>query len=106
MDHKSDCSTHNEPALPKGGCDCAVPTLHIIPQFCEHAEANIVGNREGLRILRDALSAALDNINPEKHKTSDVYCDDGEGYRVVVERRDIAVGGDLGGPLPYARLVY
>jgi hypothetical protein len=24
MSHKSDCATHNAPALPKGTCDCGV----------------------------------------------------------------------------------
>jgi hypothetical protein len=27
MNHKSDCSTNNEPAFPKGECDCKNPVI-------------------------------------------------------------------------------
>ena len=85
-----------------GECDChPVPELHIIAQFCEHGEARIVGNRAGLRMLRDTISAALDNLNAEPHESDDVFCADGEGYHIIVERRD----GLDGVPLPYARPV-
>lgn len=57
------------------------PVLHIIAQTYYHQPAFIVGNRDGLTALRDALNVALKSSRPVE---AIVYPSDGEGYRVHV----------------------
>ncbi len=54
--------------------------LHIYPQYAWHSEAFIVGNKEALIHLRDALNEA---INKGLSKTI-FFAADGEGYDVHV----------------------
>lgn len=56
--------------------------LHVIAQRSYHDPAFIVGNREGLTRLRDALNAALEA--PSTTQKADAMCNDGECYRVCV----------------------
>lgn len=63
------------------------PCVHILPQQCWHDPAFIVGNREGLTALRDAINDALIH----ESASTEVFADDGEGYRVaVVYRHDMS----------------
>jgi hypothetical protein len=61
--------------------------LHIYAQAWEHSDAWIVGNRDGLTALRDALNRALAN-----EKTEPVAClqfaADGEGFACFIVPND------------------
>ena len=54
--------------------------LHIYAQDVWHDEAFIVGNREGLEALRDALNKALEN----PFSTARCFVNDGEGYACYI----------------------
>lgn len=51
--------------------------LHIYGQQWWHNDAHLVGTREALADLRDALTAALESGEPER---VEVFANDGEGY--------------------------
>lgn len=55
--------------------------LHIYAQELNHDEAFIVGNKEGLLRLKEAIDKAL---NEEAYLSRNVFVSDGEGYNVVV----------------------
>jgi hypothetical protein len=55
--------------------------LHIYPQSLWHNPAYVVGDRDGLTALRDAIDRALVSNQPS---AAPVYCHDGEGYTVFV----------------------
>jgi hypothetical protein len=75
--------------------------LHIWSQYAEHSEAFILGNREGLLALREAIDKALDV--GQAHAMT--FCTDGEGFDTLVVCED----SDWQGPvwqeqkLPYTR---
>ena len=56
-------------------------TLHIYAQAQWHDDVWIVGDKEGLRLLRDAIDKAL---SEGKAESDHVFTADGEGYRVHV----------------------
>lgn len=56
-------------------------TLHLYAQAYQHQEAWMVGTRDGLTALRDALNVALASNEPTPLTTS---TNDGEGYKVVI----------------------
>lgn len=68
--------------------------LNIYGQAMEHLDARIIGNREGLTELRDAINSALMSgaeSPPEMQKaktlnrdSDQLYASDGEGYSVLV----------------------
>ncbi len=60
--------------------DEPTPMLHLYAQPFWHAEAYIVGDREGLTALRDAIDAALDT----GRGTASPFASDGEGYELEV----------------------
>ena len=60
------------------------PLVHIYGQHSEHTEAYILGNREGLRVLRAALDAALEHGS----EAAEVMVADGEGYAVEIMLED------------------
>jgi hypothetical protein len=64
--------------------------VHLYPGYCEHVEAYVVGNREGLLALRAAIDAALASDEAQKivATENDVFCGDGEGYTLFVVRTD------------------
>lgn len=70
--------------------------LHIYGQTYNHDHAFIVGNKEALESLRDAIQAALDG------KTTEcvAFAADGEGYEVKVYQEDSDVYWD-NASLPY-----
>lgn len=78
-----------EPGEPVG----VVPLLHIYSPPFYHQEAFIVGNREGLERLRDALDALL-SAGQEKVVSETVFHGDGEGYEVCCARDDSPFGDD------------
>lgn len=62
--------------------------LNIYGQESYHTEAKIIGNREGLEALRQAINGAL-NLPRGKTSTAQfkepLFASDGEGYEVIVE---------------------
>lgn len=71
--------------------------LHIYGQFMWHDDANIVGDREAITALRDALSAALDD-RWGVSMARDVFVNDGEGYTVTVNVVDDEPMQKMAGP--------
>ena len=59
----------------------SVPLLHIIAQKAWHDSAFIVGNLEALKLLRQALDAAMSDAGTG---FADVFAEDGEGYALHV----------------------
>jgi len=55
--------------------------LHIYAQVMWHTEAYIIGDREALTALRDAIDAAL----TDNHAQLESSTRDGEGYEVIVQ---------------------
>jgi hypothetical protein len=56
--------------------------LHVVPQYTYHADASIVGTREALVALRDAISYALKCGEAQM----DTFASDGEGYTLTVRK--------------------
>lgn len=54
--------------------------LHIYSQYIAHTEAWVVGNREGLISLRNAIDAALN----QGSASTEVTAADNESYKVIV----------------------
>lgn len=60
--------------------------LQIYPQYMEHNEARIVGNRSALEHLRDIINEALQKGAAETSDGPDcIWARDGEGYHVEVK---------------------
>jgi hypothetical protein len=75
--------------------------LHLYPQSGSHSDGWLVGDREGLTALRDAISRVLDEPPPAAR--AQLFSSDGEGYSlVVVLQENPAVWDRL--LLPYAKL--
>lgn len=68
------------------------PWLHIRSQTRNHGQAEVIGTRAGLVVLRDAINAALDSGKSE----TTAFASDGEGYGVFVRRSRTLSG--LGNP--------
>ena len=66
--------------------------LHIYPSACEHDEVTIIGTPDGLRALRDALTAAIERNGPKK---AIVFANDGEGYWVCIAPVDPGTFDDM-----------
>lgn len=64
--------------------DTEAELLNIHAQYQWHDDVLIVGNREGLMKLRDAIDRALSDAGPKAG--NDVFASDGEGYGVNVVR--------------------
>lgn len=62
--------------------------LHIYAQDASHEDAWVVGDREALTALRDALNRVLDG--PAATDGAKSFCEDGEGFLTVVVRVDDA----------------
>lgn len=58
-------------------------TLHVYGQYTWHDDLNIIGDREGIELLRDLLTDALDKGAAFDHRCS-FFQRDGEGFRVNV----------------------
>jgi|WetSurMetagenome_2_1015567.scaffolds.fasta_scaffold27392_3 hypothetical protein len=56
------------------------PVVHVWQQLMWHCDGYIIGNREGLSNLKDAIEDALKN-NQSK---SQVFSSDGEGYDIKI----------------------
>ncbi len=61
-----------------------MPTLHVCGQEDPHDEIRIVGTRDALMALWHAIRRAIDTGNASTD--ADIYTNDGEGFRVTVER--------------------
>lgn len=57
-----------------------MPIIHLYPNQSFHEPAYIVGNEEGLRALRAIIDVAL----VKRKASSEVFCNDGEGYDLHV----------------------
>ena len=56
--------------------------LHIIAQRAQHDDAHIVGTRDGLTRLRDAIEHALTHTNSTSK--DEFFNNDGEGYFALI----------------------
>jgi len=74
--------------------------LNIYGQPYEHSEAKIIGNREGLESLKQAIDDAL-TFGSGRATTSSqkepLFASDGEGYEVIVESHNTQWGIDKDG---------
>ena len=69
--------------------------LNIYGQWAWHTEARIIGNREGLVALRQAIDEVLKgDVITAKQKTG-IYASDGEGYEVIIELHDDVWGANI-----------
>lgn len=59
------------------------PYLHLYAQKYQHADAEIIGNRQALMNLWDALHDALDGMDGRSCQI-EVFTNDGEGYSLSV----------------------
>lgn len=62
-----------------------IPYIHIYGQYSNHDDAFIIGNKEGLI----ALSDALDMVSAEWNNDTigvDIFTCDGEGYKIIIKR--------------------
>ena len=62
------------------------PHLHLYPQPYNHADAWMVGDRESLTAIRDAITRVLDG--PDAATSVRAFCEDGEGYAFIVMRQE------------------
>ena len=76
------------------------PVLHIHGQSCWHMPVLMIGNREALTRLRDAIDKALKWGKPQTVAT---MAADGEGYTVEVRLREADIWAP---PWNNARLPY
>jgi len=58
--------------------------LHIYGQEAWHDEAYLVGNRQALKALRDALTMLVDRDEVKAAVDIEVFANDGEGYSLSV----------------------
>lgn len=73
----------------------SLPWLHIYGQHFQHDGAKIIGTKDSLRALRDALDAAISDGTTEV----EMIAADGDGYGLRIERTN-RTGLDHA-PLPY-----
>jgi len=66
--------------------DSKIPLLHIYGQAAWHDEVRIIGNKDGLLALRNAITKALNST--EGNGVASVYASDGEGYEAGVLLND------------------
>ncbi|MCR4293612.1 MAG: hypothetical protein NUV76_12135 [Candidatus Kuenenia sp.] len=59
------------------------PVVHIYGQHSHHMEVFILGNKQGLISLRNAINEAV--YSGKKEAEVEVYCNDGEGYDVYIK---------------------
>lgn len=78
--------------------------LHLYAQSFEHAEAWVVGSKEGLKALRDVIDKVL--TGDEASECADVEVVDGEGYKLLVVQTDKKELYKKEVSLPYANATY
>ncbi len=71
--------------------------LNIYGQESHHTNARIIGNRDGLLELRDAIAKAIKTSKSRTSTDEPLFASDGEGYEIIVECHDDA-WGLAGGP--------
>lgn len=62
-----------------------LPWLQVYAQYAEHGEARILGTKNGLLALRDAIDRAIADKNGEAEAEA-IVAADGEGYAIEVRR--------------------
>ena len=55
-----------------------LPWMHVHGQLDAHEDVHILGTKEALIALRDAINVALADKNGEA-QSAEIYCGDGEG---------------------------
>ena len=75
------------------------PKVHFYGQSWWHDAAILTGDREGLEKVRDAINAVLASEEPQASASTSVFCEDGEGYDLIVLRLSAETLGQL--RLPY-----
>lgn len=65
-----------------------VPGVHVYPQLMWHCTASIIGTREGIEAVRDAINEALAKND---RASAEVMASDGEGYDLIIEVIDEAL---------------
>jgi len=61
------------------------PYIHIYGQSMNHDDLFIIGNKEGLIALSDALDMVSAHWNDDSIGV-DVFAKDGEGYKIIIKR--------------------
>jgi len=62
-----------------------VKLLNIYGQEAWHTEARIIGSKDGLLELRDAIEKAIKDGKATTSNDLPLFASDGEGYEVIVE---------------------
>ncbi len=57
------------------------PVVHLWQPLMWHCDQNIVGNKAGLTLLKEAIQKAIDN----EKGVAEVFTSDGEGHHVIVQ---------------------
>jgi hypothetical protein len=80
-------------------------TLHVYAQSHEHDEAYLIGTRNALLELRDAIDVALSNKARRRESASvaDFFTSEGEGFSLYVKVVPESIESNL--LLPYAELI-
>lgn len=79
--------------------------LHLYGQSDPHAEAWVVGDKEGLLALRKAIDDALAS-DESSAASAEVYVSDGEGYKVLVVATTEEAVERHNTLLPYSNAIY
>lgn len=58
-----------------------MPVVHLWQPLMWHCDQNIVGNKEGLTLLKDALQKAIDTGKG----VAEAFISDGEGHDVIIQ---------------------
>lgn len=58
------------------------PWLHLYGQYQWHSPSRIVGTRDGLLALKEAVARCLEDRRPFEMQA---FASDGEGYQITVE---------------------
>ena len=75
----------------------ALPWLHVHGQYAYHDGAKLVGTREALTALRDAIDRALADKNGESEMGA--IAGDGEGHGIEIRR--VPRSAVQNSPVPY-----
>jgi hypothetical protein len=58
-----------------------MPVVHLWQPLMWHCDQNIVGNKEGLELLKEAIQKAIDN----EKGVAEVFISDGEGHDIIIQ---------------------
>jgi hypothetical protein len=87
VERSSEPDTVEQPRLAKDGKMDGQALLHVYGQETWHNTVHVLGSRDGLAALEDAVHRAIDDP-AGVGATPTVWPSDGEGYRVIVVRAE------------------